>query len=136
MGPAIKSEVETFAQEVFEREQLCGWQVAWTKCNAGLCQRKVKTILLPERIIGIYKWEAKEYVLHEVAHIRTEADNMHGTEFFAEFARLVQRFMAKEGRDKYEQVLRIIERNIKAGVVNLFWVRDFIAESLNKQEEK
>ena len=91
MGAITREEAETFAAHVLE--ELClVWKMKWTKCSGGICLKKSGEILIPERMIGQCPWVAKEYVLHEVAHIFTD-DNAHGEEFYKSYIALLRRFM-------------------------------------------
>ncbi len=91
MGAITKEEVEAFGTHVLE--SLCPhWVVKWTKCDGGICLKKSREILIPERMIGQYPWVAKEYALHEIAHIFTN-DNGHGEEFYKSYIALLRRFM-------------------------------------------
>lgn len=103
MGAISKKGVEDFSKGVFTSLLLGEWSMRWTTCNGGLCLRKGKRILIPERMIGQYPWAAKEYVLHEVAHIFT-ADRFHGSDFYAHYVRLVRRFMVLEERGRLRAV--------------------------------
>jgi predicted metal-dependent hydrolase len=98
MGAATEEEVEEFAQAVFNAEELFNeWRFRWTSAKPGVCVLKTKTIFIPQTIIGDYPWQAKEYVLHEMAHIRTlDKERGHGPVFYQEYARLVLRHMVTE----------------------------------------
>lgn len=89
MGAITKEEAEAFASHVLEELH---WAMKWTKCNGGICLKKSREILIPERMIGQCPWVAKEYVLHEAAHIFTD-DNVHGEEFYKQYARLVSKYL-------------------------------------------
>ncbi len=89
MGAVTRKEVEAFAAHVLE-EVAPAWVMEWTECSGGICIEKTNVIHIPERMIGKYPWEAKEYVLHEATHIST---NGHGQEFYEVYAGLLRRFM-------------------------------------------
>jgi len=88
--------ITKFALSVLDSENLDNWSVEWTRSSSGFFMRKSRRVAIPERIIRMYIWEAKEYVLHEVAHIQTEEDRKHGPVFYKEFARLVTKYMTGE----------------------------------------
>jgi hypothetical protein len=91
MGAITREEAVAFAAHVLE--ELClDWAMKWTKCDGGICLKKSREILIPERMIGQYPWVAKEYVLHETAHIFTD-DKQHGEEFYKVYVDLLRRFM-------------------------------------------
>lgn len=91
MGAITREEAETFAADVLEELEL-DWKMKWTKCDGGICLKDCQEILIPERMIGQYPWQTKEYVLHETAHIFTD-DNQHGEEFYKLYVVLLVRFM-------------------------------------------
>ncbi len=96
MGAATREETTGFAVHVLE--EVCpDWTMKWTKCDGGICLKRSLEILIPERMIGQYPWIAKEYVLHETAHIFTD-DNQHGVEFYREYVALLDRFMVDRSR--------------------------------------
>lgn len=91
MGAITREEAEAFATHALE--ELClGWKMKWTKCSGGICLKKSREIHIPERMIGQYPWVAKEYVLHEAAHIFTD-DKVHGEDFYKSYIALLGRFM-------------------------------------------
>ena len=91
MGTNTREKAGTFAAHVLE--ELClDWTMKWTKCDGGICLKKSREILIPERMIGQYPWVVKEYILHEVAHIFTD-DKVHGDEFYKSYIALLMRFM-------------------------------------------
>jgi len=96
MGAVKKEEVETFVRIVFDALELNDWKMEWTETTPGICLRKAKKILLPTRIIGRYPWEAREYALHEIAHIFALNDKLHGKLFYDEYIKLLQRFITEE----------------------------------------
>ena len=96
MGAITKEQIENFSEDVLRTLRQEQWHMEWTACSGGLCLKKSKEILIPERMIGEYPWGAKEYVLHEIAHIFTE-DNFHGSDFYAGYVRLLSQFMVKNG---------------------------------------
>lgn len=91
MGAITRVKAKIFASHVLEALHL-DWEMKWTKCDGGICLKKSREILIPERMIGQYPWVAKEYVLHEAAHIFTD-DNGHGEEFYKSYIALLRRFM-------------------------------------------
>lgn len=99
MGCFSKRQIENFARKVFKSPEFINWQMEWTEDSVGMCARGSKIIYIPKRMIGQYPWVAKEYVLHEVAHIYTEEDSSHGENFYKEYIRLLNQFMS-EGKKK------------------------------------
>ena len=93
MGAITREEVETFATHVLKELRL-DWRMGWTIAQPGICLKKSKEILIPRTMIGQYPWVAKEYVLHETAHIFTD-DKVHGEEFYKSYIVLLRRFMLK-----------------------------------------
>ena len=91
MGAITKKEVEAFATYVLG-ELYLDWKMKWTIAQPGICLKKSQQILIPKNIIGQYPWDAKEYILHETAHIFTD-DNQHGEEFYKSYIALLRRFM-------------------------------------------
>lgn len=91
MGAITREEVEAFAARVLKKLYL-DWKMKWTIAQPGICLKKSSEILLPENVIGQYPWMAKEYVLHETAHIFT---NGHGEEFYKSYIALLRRFMVE-----------------------------------------
>ena len=91
MGAITREDAGVFAAHGLEELRL-DWKMKWTKCSSGICLKKSREILIPERMIGQYPWAAKEYVLHEAAHIFTD-DNVHGEEFYKSYIALLRRFM-------------------------------------------
>ena len=86
-----KEEIEEFAKRVLLDLGLTDWQMEWDKCSGGICIKDVKRFTIPERMIG-RGFEAKEYVLHEIAHIFTD-DNYHGKDYYREYIKLLSRFL-------------------------------------------
>jgi len=114
MGAITREEVEAFADYVLK--ELCpDWKMEWTKCDGGICLKKYKEILIPERMIGQYPWVAKEYVLHETTHIFTN-DNQHGEEFYKVYVLLLRRFMVEgiednnNGREETQTMTNIFRQ--------------------------
>jgi len=95
MGAISQAEVEKFAAYVIRTLGLDGWRMEWTRAQPGICLKKSQEILIPKSMIGQYPWQAKEYVLHETAHIFTN-DKMHGCDFFREYIALLNKFMVEE----------------------------------------
>ena len=92
-GPADRKDVEAFAAQVLAEYD--GWVQDWTASEGGHCERRRRFIFLPERLIhGGPEWEAREYVLHEVAHIESgEAGDGHGSAFYEAYVGLLKRWM-------------------------------------------
>ena len=88
MGAVTKSEVEEFALAVLI--DYPEWQFEWTPAAPSICIRERKRVLIHTGWVGRYPWEAKNEVLHEVAHINTTG---HGAEFYQEFIRLLTKHM-------------------------------------------
>lgn len=97
IGAVTKEEVEAFAANVLKK-LYPDWKMKWTTAQPGICLKRSKEILIPESMIGQYPWMAKEYVLHETAHIST---NGHGEEFYKSYIALLRRFMVDETYNKY-----------------------------------
>ena len=92
MGAITKEDVEAFAAQVLKELRLDDWKMEWTKNSSGICLKCFREILIPERVVGQYPWEAKEYVLHETAHIFTD-DHRHGAGFYRVYVALLNQFM-------------------------------------------
>ncbi|MBA7677813.1 hypothetical protein ES703_86077 [subsurface metagenome] len=93
MGAITREEVEAFAARVLKKLRL-DWKMKWTTAQPGICLKKSQEILIPKSMIGQYTWMAREYVLHETAHIFTD-DKQHGEEFYKSYVVLLRRFMVK-----------------------------------------
>jgi len=96
MGAIKKSEVNKFASQVIKALGLDGWAMEWCKGGPSICLRKQKRILIRKAVIGMYPWQAKEEVLHEIAHIFTLGKSPHGENFYREYVPLLKRFMIEE----------------------------------------
>lgn len=95
MGSMTREEMEVFAAQALK--EFPGWKMKWTVTKPGICLHKSKQILIPDTVIGQYPWMAKEYILHEVAHIKTwPRDMQHGEEFYREYILLLNIFMLEE----------------------------------------
>lgn len=92
MGAIKKSEVNSFAAKVLKALDLGAWTMQWTSAGPSFCARECKTILIHKSYIGRYPWEAKEVVLHEIAHIFS-TDDRHGEGFYRKYIWLLRRFM-------------------------------------------
>jgi len=94
MGCMCKKSIEEFARMVLETLSLDekGYQMKWTTASPSILIEK--TIFICEKLIDKYPWEAKQEVLHEVAHIYTHpTDNTHGELFHEVYADLIKRFL-------------------------------------------
>lgn len=99
MGNISRRELQTFASHVFEKLDLEGWRMEWTQ-RVSICIRETKLILIQVpnirfRIYPGYPWQAKEAVLHEIAHIFTP-DKSHSEGFYIEYIKLLICFMVGE----------------------------------------
>jgi len=92
MGCMSQAEIEKFAAQVIRELNLDGWQMEWTG-GGSMCEKSRHIIFIDKRWINKYPWQAKENVLHEIAHIFTE-DKLHGLGFYREYIDLLERFMA------------------------------------------
>jgi hypothetical protein len=97
MGCITAKEIENFATFVLGKLGIDG-NMKWTSSGNSWCDRQHKTIYIGESFIGKYPWQAKENVLHEIAHIYTD-DKFHSEKFYAHYTNLVARFLA--GLDKF-----------------------------------
>jgi len=91
-----KEETESFAYGVLTEEGFQGWVIEWS--SDGECINDLRIILLPEGyLLPQLMWTAFEYVLHEIAHIRTFKglckNGGHNQEFYAEYARLINKYL-------------------------------------------
>lgn len=91
MGCITKEDMEAFAARVLN-ELAPDWLMKWTDCSGGICLKNSREIFIPERMIGEYPWMAKEYILHEAAHIFTD-DDQHGGAFYKVYIGLLWQFM-------------------------------------------
>lgn len=93
MGSMNKQQIEEFASYVLSELKLSDYKMEWTTAGDILIGR---TIYIDERHIDAYPWEAKQIVLHEIAHIHTWPEDMkHGELFFGEYIRLLNRFITR-----------------------------------------
>lgn len=95
MGSIKRSEVAKFASKVIKALDLDDWEMQWSKTEPSICLREQKVILIRRAVIEQYPWQAKEEVLHEIAHIFTP-DRVHGENFYREYILLLERFMVEE----------------------------------------
>jgi len=93
MGAITQAEIEKFAALVIRELNLDGWRMEWTRASPSICEKNRQIIFIDKTWIGRYPWEAKEVVLHEVAHIFTD-DKFHGLGFYREYIELLEKFMA------------------------------------------
>lgn len=92
MGAIAQAEIEKFAVHVIRELDLDGWRMMWTTAG-DICMKDRHIIFIDKRWVGKYPWQAKEVVLHEVAHIFTD-DKQHGLGFYREYIELLEKFMA------------------------------------------
>ncbi len=92
MGAITKEEIEEFAKRVLGLYGLKDWKMEWTTASPSICMKDRKIIFIEERYIGKYPWDAKENILHEIAHIFTD-DMVHGMRFYIYYIRLLNIFM-------------------------------------------
>ncbi len=86
-GSVTEKEVEDFANSVLAStypEKTWDWTPAEPSINL------VEKFLLRRSVIGLYPWQAKEEVLHEIAHFKVQH---HGSDFWRTYADLVIRFL-------------------------------------------
>ena len=93
MGAITREEAEAFAAHVLQELHL-EWKMKWTSAHPGICLKKSQEILIPKSMIGQYPWMAKEYVLHETAHIFTSG---HEGKFYKSYIALLRRFIVDGG---------------------------------------
>jgi len=102
IGNITRREIEAFALNVFKALGLEDWQVEWTTVAPSICIRARKLIFIcvhtaKFRIYPGYPWQAKEAILHEVAHIFTP-DRFHSEDFYREYVKLLMKFMIEESK--------------------------------------
>ena len=90
-GIATKKNIRAFAVRVLADLRL-DWEMRLITDSTGICIHKSREICVPVRMVGQYDWVAKEYVLHEVAHISTVS---HGKDFYEEYAALLVKYMTE-----------------------------------------
>ncbi len=106
MGAVTKEEVEKFARAALNAEEYFDWKMEWTDNAPSICLRNKSEdepggrILIKDKIIGRYPWEAYHEVLHEISHIG--AFPGHGMAFHDEYARLIRRHLGTEKRGEGE----------------------------------
>ena len=88
MGNITREEVEKFWLQVANNVPF----LANFQWGTGWCNRETRTCFIHEDVIGGYPYEAKQYVLHEVAHLDNE-DDVHGEIFHKRFAELIIQFL-------------------------------------------
>ena len=98
MGSITQSEIEKFAAHVLRNLPLDGWRMEWTR-SGSWCNRKGRIIYIDKTFIGKYPWQAKDGVLHEVAHIFSPEDRFHGCSFYKQYILLLHKFMAMDDGD-------------------------------------
>lgn len=87
MGPASKQEIEHYAAYVLAALYLDDSCMKWTTAG-DICIPP--DILIDEHHIGQYRWQTKEAVLHEIAHLFTWSQDMkHGRWFYQRYAELL-----------------------------------------------
>ncbi len=96
MGIITRTDLKAFALDVFRKEHLADWRIEWTT-DGSCCLKEQKIILVRVhttrfRLYPGYPWQAKEIVLHEIAHIFT-SDDVHGADFYREYINLLQKYM-------------------------------------------
>jgi len=99
MGNIELGELRTFASRVFKELDLEDWRIEWTT-DVSICIRHRKLIQIHVHntrfpIYPGYPWQAKEAVLHEIAHIFTPCRS-HSEDFYREYIKLLTRFMVEE----------------------------------------
>ena len=104
MGAMNRKQIMAFAMLVLA--DFHGWQIRWTTASPSICIRDRKIIFIEERWINKYPWEVKEVILHEVAHISTLNDYVHGVEFYKEYIRLLNRHMLNSKDLQLNEVLK------------------------------
>jgi len=83
-------------ESILKAEGFKDWRAEWSKASPSICLRKGKRILLRHNITDQYEWQMQEEVIHEIAHIRTEGDKMHGRMFYREYVMLLTRYIVDE----------------------------------------
>lgn len=91
MGAITKKEIERFASGVIKELKLEGWKMKWTTAG-DICIRDSKIIYIDKSAIHKYPWDAKQRVLHELAHIFT-MNKFHGPAYFGKYVKLLKRFL-------------------------------------------
>ena len=76
----MMKEARRFWLKIKKELNLKEWDMKWTPCSAGLCNRRTKVIYIPERLKNSAEFSKKEYILHEVTHILTK--DIHGRKFY------------------------------------------------------
>ena len=92
MGAISQSEIEKFTTHVLRNLSLDGWWMEWTR-SGSWCNRKGQIIYIDKTFIGKYPWQAKEGVLHEIAHIFSPRDRFHSRPFYEQYISLLTKFM-------------------------------------------
>ena len=57
-----REEVDAFAAHVLGELRL-DWKMKWTRAQPGICLKKSQEILIPESMIGQYRWQPKSLLL-------------------------------------------------------------------------
>lgn len=99
--------VDSFAYGMLSDLGFEDWGVDWSKASPGLCIHELKKILLPIKFLDTQPlWFAFEYVIHEIAHIRTYSGtgSGHTANFFAEYARLVDKYLGQGEEGEIEKL--------------------------------
>lgn len=98
MGNITLSELRVFISCVLKELDLEDWLIEWTS-DVSICIKERKLILVQvsatSQIYPGYPWQAKESVLHEIAHVFAPKW-FHGADFYREYVKLLTRFMIEE----------------------------------------
>lgn len=94
-GNITIEETVKFCREVLDAEGYINTVVEISEAEPSICFNN--KILLRERIVAGYRWQALEEVLHEIAHVDTlNDDKAHGTVFYEKYAYLIKKYLAKK----------------------------------------
>ena len=88
MGAVTKAEVEDFAHHALAVAAPTA-VMEWTPASPSICLGN--KILIREDLVGQYPWQAKEEVLHEMAHLNGLSG--HGMAFYEVYIALLKQFM-------------------------------------------
>lgn len=96
MGNIKRLDLQEFGLQVLKALCLEDWRIEWTT-DGSICIRDMKLILIQVhnvrfRLYHGYPWQAKEAILHEIAHVFTD-DRFHSEGFYMEYIKLLVRFM-------------------------------------------
>ena len=91
-------EIKVFANFVLKDMGFKGWKIKWAnKGTDSICICKTKEIHMGNAwLYGVRVTDSKYYVLHEIAHIRTDKDCKHGKIYQKELLFLIDKYLVNE----------------------------------------